>query len=207
MTMEIFPLHSILFFSSLDISGSYSPSPGPPTPYKLKRVVEAELGRSGCLAHVDKVAAFSDVQHDGSDIAAVGLFPSGKAIKGHQRIRELSTCPCDVSDPEGPGLFCRFKATHCALGINTNSRTLRSHLGRLSGGHLSLSRRLPLHYRPEQVQVGLALYQLLRLSTCSLSETNLLAPLSLPRQMKSTSRSLSRSCRVSIPWGRTPSRR
>ena len=87
MTVGVFPLYSILFLSSLDISGSYSrnsPSPGPPAPYKLKRVVEVELGRSGCLAHVGKVAVFSDVHHNSSDTAAVGLFPSGKAIKGHQ---------------------------------------------------------------------------------------------------------------------------
>lgn len=92
-------------------------------------------GRSGCpayhvLAHAGKMAVSFDVQHDGSDTAAVGPFPSLLFKKGHQRIRELSTCPYGVSDLKGPDLFLsiqiskqRIARSLARSSINMNSWT------------------------------------------------------------------------------------
>jgi hypothetical protein len=98
-----------------------------------KRVFRKIYGRGGCLAQGNKIAASSGIQHDGSDTAADGPFPPGKAKKGRQRIRELRV-PAIFLIPKAQTSSVDSKKHNALSGINMNSRAPRIHLAWFSGG-------------------------------------------------------------------------
>ena len=157
-------------------------------------------------ARVDKGAVSSDVQHDGSTPPQSDHSLLAKPRRDANASANSRHAPMMSLISKALTSFVDSKQLIARSSINMNLWTPRSHLVWLSRGHLSSSRRLPLLCRLEQVQVGLALHQLLRLPSTDLPSTRTisLASLSLPCQMRSISGTLSCLCRVSVPWGRAP---